>query len=703
MARRLRPHPLDAGLLWLFGRWMRLSRRTHRIVLLTILVPTVMIGGADAALASSGSAAPAVFSWVNIKDTHGVPAWNYQLSIGGDSVWHPVETIFGIITSLCWGIYQLWIILLAWMVNWVLSFGWLNMVSKPLIGFGQDLHVILFSHFGVVNTLLTLAALVSVMYMMRGKWLLGIFELGLSCVIAILAVGVLANPMKMVAGDHGALAMARDSGLQIAVGLNNHGNLAGESTDTLRKQEVGMLLDTFLRKPQQLVNFGKVEDGTKCAGAYQKAVKTDPTNLKDDVGNCDGNASDYASSPGLGMVMSALALDPVGWGAGLFCVVLMLGVLVSGLYALWQSLKGIWSLFVAIAPGGSKGSLWMTLAELIISLVTLAVTVVFLAGYLLLLQDVMSAGGNSLKSFFIADILMLVGLIVYWRARHRLKKSTDRLAAALSKRPGGGKPTSLPARNGLSGADMYYRAKMARNGAMIAAKGAAGIATGGVGLAAAAGTLSKAAARPVANAWDKVMYYGGPDSPLGGTGEGPNGTGPSTGPGSPPPGGRPGGGAAERLNKQIASRRSASRGGQLVRMTTHLGVAAMTGGTSAVAHTAGRQALVSGARRVALQSKLHPDPHTSSHGERVAGPTITRRPGRAPSQDPHAPRPAPSNAPQPSPAAGTVVTGEVVKGEVVKSAPQKPSPGREAAARLQQRMKAARRTGSPLSQARRKP
>ena len=56
---------------------------------------------------------------------------------------------------------------------------------------------------GASGALLTITAVVAVVWMMRGRWATGIWELSIALVIAALASGVFASPVRMLAGDTG--------------------------------------------------------------------------------------------------------------------------------------------------------------------------------------------------------------------------------------------------------------------------------------------------------------------------------------------------------------------------------------------------------------------------------------------------------------------------------------------------------------------
>lgn len=575
----------EAVLAWLprllLRGWRNLSSRARRIIWVSAGVPLVLFLTSGAAYAADGTTAPAALSWIQVKDSHGVSIWQYEMSIDRGGVRHPIRGIWAFCIDLTWQMYRGCIAVACWLIDWTLSMEWIQWVSKPVMNVSDALHQVV-AHFGVTTAFLTIAAIVAALWIARGKWVLGLFELAMSMVIASLAVGILANPVRLVAGDDGLLVNTRDMGMSIAAGLQNHGDTSADP-DQLRTEVTGMLAETFLRKPQQLVNFGTVIDDTSCEKEYDKTVKQGPygddDDLRDAMGDCKDELGEVAENPNAGMFMSQLVLLPAGLVAVIFAAILCGVVLVAGIYALFLSLKMIVSLVLALLPNAGRGSLWMTFAELVISMITIVFSIVFLAAYLMLLEAIFtSADGNPMSTFFVVDILMFIGVIVFWKGRSRLKEAASQLAGALSKRPGGGSATSLPRHNRFSPADIYYGGVMTAKAGEAAIKGAAGTYQAGKS---AHGTYKDLSGRGV----DGMIGLGrkltgrGVDGDEGADAD--KGAGDSGGPD-----------AGERLRDKLDQRSNgASKKGELLSRAVQIGAAAASGGTSAAAEAAARSTI----------------------------------------------------------------------------------------------------------------
>lgn len=590
----------------IFGPWIRLwrglglgVRRALKVLAATAILITATAG---IAWADNGSA-PGVFSFINYTDSHGISIWQYRISTDEGGLTNPLTAIFAFVIQLGWAIYVGYVGLAVWLLDWTLSFDWLTVITGPAQDLADSLQSIV-DRFGAGPTLLTTAGLISAFWMARGRWALGFFELFMTCVIAALAVGIFANPVNLVAGKDGLLIDSRDFGIEVASGLANDGDTTADPK-TVRDDSSAMIIDTFVRLPHQLINYGKVLDGTKCGKVYQEALETadEAEDVRDAVSDCDDEAGEAADNPDAYTVLSLIALGPSGSLIILFIVILSVAVLLAGGYAVWESVKMVVALAAALIPG-ARGSLWIALAEVFISMITIIFAVVFLAGYLLFIRGVVTGEGAPVKIFFIVDILLLVGIAIFWKGRSRLKAARDRLAQSMAKRPSA-QPTRLPERTKLNPSEAYYKGKMAVTGAQAAGKVAGALGSTAAGTAVSAG---KAAGMPVSavdNAWAKVRFAS--DAYMRS-------------------------GAADRVTGRVSASH-ATKGGQLVRVGSNLAMAAMTGGTSAVVQQTASQAALHAARRTALQGKLQP----LALG---AGPSTPSRPGPATEPGPRLPLPS---------------------------------------------------------------
>lgn len=411
------------------------------------LVLTITV--ANSASADAGQAPP-VFKWIEIKDSRGLSAWVYEMSLDRGGITAPDKFFWSAVVDFCWSLYWSGVVLAIWFLDWVLSFEWVKLIAAPLITIGDALQDVV-DRFGLVPTLLTVTAFVAVLLMARGRWATGIWDLVVALVIAALASGVLAQPLRLVAGNDGLIYTARNWGFELAAAMS--GSKTGESLDAaaMRQKLTGQMVDTFVRQPAQMINFGQVLDGGRCEAAYNEILKGGPYGLeptiRQAVGICDNALGDYAAQPAAGMATGAFLFAPAALVILLLAVVIAGTVLLAGVTVLWQGLKVIVNLVLGLLPGGARGSLLLTITEAAMSLILLAFSTIFLAVFMDIVRSLFAgaAGNQVARAFVITDIVLVLGLLIFIKAKKRLQAAAHRLAGLLGQRPGvGARPTRIP-------------------------------------------------------------------------------------------------------------------------------------------------------------------------------------------------------------------------------------------------------------------
>lgn len=385
---------------------------------------------------------PPMFTWMQLVDSKNVSVWSYQLSLDEGGVTSPGKAIWSTLTEMEWNAYRTVTSIGLWFMQWAMQMSWLDMICKPFLSMGDSIHQMMTS-VGLAPVLLTTAAVVCALWFIRGRIATAVWELLMACLIISLSSGVLAQPVQMMAGSNGYIAKAGRAGQEIAAAMNGDPNTTAQQAQDAQSK---MMVDTFIREPTQIVNFGRVVDKDKCSATYDKALKTakDHNDLRNAVADCNSDMGDYAANPGVGMTTSAFLLAPAGW------MVIGMGALLAGsmvasvVWALYLAVKLIVQLIMGILPGSSRGGLFLTVAEAIMSLCVIIFTNVFLAGYEMVIQNLFATIDNPGEAFILVDIFMAVGGFVYWRNRKRIKDSAHRLAQLMATRPGAS-PSQVPA------------------------------------------------------------------------------------------------------------------------------------------------------------------------------------------------------------------------------------------------------------------
>jgi hypothetical protein len=432
------------------GLWIRRALAVIAGWMLLMFVRVQSAAAAPIVAADKIGQTPPALAWIDLKDSRGISIWNFEMSLDRGGITSPDKFFWASITDACWGAYRSWCALSLWFLDWVLSFTWVQTIAAPLLSVGDAMQQVV-TRLGLVPTFLTLTALLAGLWMLKGRHTTAVWEVGIACVIAALASGVFAQPVQMIAGQNGYIVKANQTGQELAAALAT-GDASGKSPEQLRQAQTGQLVDTFIRQPTQMINFGQVLDGGKCEGAYNDVVKGGPygneSDIRDKISDCDDTLGEYAANPSASMALGSIVFFPAAFVILAMCMLLGGSVIAAAVWAMFQSLKAIVTFVTGLLPGGGRGSLMLTAAETIVALLLIVFTSVFLSVFLLVIQALFAASkGESIpKTFVIVDILIIVGIFVYMRQRKQLKAAAQRLAQWMSQRPGGAPATRLPER-----------------------------------------------------------------------------------------------------------------------------------------------------------------------------------------------------------------------------------------------------------------
>ncbi|MDO5067618.1 MAG: hypothetical protein Q4D96_10100 [Propionibacteriaceae bacterium] len=594
----------------------RLSPRQLNIIVAALLATTMTV------VASSAMADPtddAASQGLNIVDSRGNSIDKYSLSLDTGSAWNPTDSkrLMAPLAEMVWGGYLQSMRILIFIFHYILTAKWLETLIAPLRGLTSGVEVIV-STLGLYPLMCTLLAASVGFALFKGHTARGFANLGVGVLIAALSIGILAHPADKVLGDGGLISQAQSASNEV-----NNEFFPGENPDSMTAQ----LVDTLVRSPHQLINYGQPVDGTSCEQVYDDSLGTD--NAWEKVGGCNADMKKAAQQASGQMIARMLALlGPVYLGFNLYSYGIIAVLMFVAISAAWSGLSLTWNMVLGIASGGGRRSLLKASASLLTSLGAIVAVQVFVTGWMELTNTVLGSQIDIPTEirFPLAGIALLlgpgVGMVFYLKARKRAKAAAARLAEATGSSAGQPADTGRFARtaSNLARDAVHIGASLGGRGSKVPT-GTSAVTTPSAPRAVSVPSTVRSPGRASASRATAALPSAGAGMPALSGGKGDSGA-----PALPagPSGPRPGGGSASKefasASREIvpvrggrgASRPSSvtaestvrrvdgkSRGGMSPETRARalraavtvgeLGLAAATGGTSAVVSAAARQ------------------------------------------------------------------------------------------------------------------
>ncbi|WP_406274323.1 hypothetical protein OH799_00925 [Nocardia sp. NBC_00881] len=419
------------------GDWVNATLRRRRTMwLLIVTLALVVIPGPVGAVATAQtrSVTPGMsvidgISWMEIRDSSGVPLADYMFATNHGSLLHPDNTAVSLVIGLEFAGYMAIVVTAIWVMSFALTFQWLDMFSRVLTGTADSL-----TRQVATPMVLTVAAAVGAFFVawfvVRGYHAKAVMQVMTLVGVAVLGPIYLADPLADVLSSHGLLAQGRDVGVSIAAGLN--GDSDPDPGNVVAGIQ-GSLADGFVRRPVQVWNFGHVvDDSPRCRAAWSATVQSgDDSQVVNAMKTC-GDSSAYAKAnhPGFGQITTGLLLL-------MFGTILLLFGAYLGIKIVWSALDSIYHAIMAIfgfAAGGfiygpTQTFLVRNMVDSFVSAARMAAYTVFLGVYALFLGDLFEqARGQVMTVFVLAGIVMLIAIFQLRRLDSSLHRGNDWIA-----------------------------------------------------------------------------------------------------------------------------------------------------------------------------------------------------------------------------------------------------------------------------------
>ncbi|MFC8796246.1 hypothetical protein ACFT2C_00810 [Promicromonospora sp. NPDC057138] len=401
---------------------------------------------------------------LNLQDTQGVDYNRFTLQWDTGSPWNPLNVdseIFSTLAGMFWVWYRDMVAVQIWVLDWVLGMDWLGYILAPLAGLSIIVQGMI-AQIGLLNLMLIILAFVVGFWLLKGRFAGGFMELLIGCLIAALATTFLANPMATIGGEQGVIMQSRNAGMDIATGFATEGASFERDSTAIRDGLKGQLVDTLLRSPHQIINYGSVIDGTGCEDTYTENVGRE--NAVDAIGGCDEAYQEAASTVDAGTVVSTLSLLTTGFVFLLLSVVIVGGTIFAVLLLGWSAIKLLWQLPVGVISSGTRAQLFRTFASVAFGAVLVAMATMFLVAWMKMLLGFYDAtsGLPFLVRLYLFNTLVIAGAVFYVlmgaSVRQGLRALADKLAAA-GVPSQVGEPAAMPWDGTAKWRDRYNKAR----------------------------------------------------------------------------------------------------------------------------------------------------------------------------------------------------------------------------------------------------
>ncbi|WP_330232521.1 hypothetical protein OHA40_08525 [Nocardia sp. NBC_00508] len=429
----------------------RLWRRRIGWLLLIVFVLFVFPGllGAVATAqyqaASAGTSEIDGLSWMNIRDSSGVPLSSYTFATDRGGPLNPGATILWAILGLEFIGYMAIVTSAIWLIGYALSFRWMDWFAAALRGVADALTGQIATPIMLV-TAAAIGAFFVAWFIVRGYHAKAAMQVVTMVGVGILGPVFLADPLSEVLSSHGLLAQGRDLGLSVAAGLN--GNSSPNPSQLLATMQEN-LADNFARRPVQVWNFGHVVDeNPSCRAAWTAGMRAgDDDRVKNGMKVCgDAAAHAKASDPTMGQVGTGLLLLLCGGILLVFAVFLGVKVIKTAMDAIYHCFMTIFGFAAGgFVYGPTQTFLVRNIVDGFIAAARMAAFTIFLGVYVLFLGNLFQqAHGQVMAVIIIAGAVEVIAISQLRRLNLSLSSGNNwmanRFASAIQGPPraGGG-------------------------------------------------------------------------------------------------------------------------------------------------------------------------------------------------------------------------------------------------------------------------
>lgn len=406
---------------------------------------------ASAATPGGMAADGGVLGPLNPADANGVTIDHYDITADNGGTLDFGRKVLIFFTNAAFALNR-WVVGLAsWLVEWVLDFKITNYLLGPVIRLSQVLESHLIVGTGLGAFALTLAAAVCGLWVLRGRRSKGLTEFAVTLVIAAFAATYVTSPATAVFGPTGLLGKTRDLSLEVGSLVVTDGRTSTGGSERVTSEVRATFVDTFVRKPHQLINYGVLLDADpkrphRCLPVYNDLVADGPwggsSEPRDRMAVCDQKLAEFNREPTWDRLGAALLSVIAALFVGVLAILIALTLLASQLWLVLETIRLLFALVIGLVPGPGRRQLWKAIGGLAAAFAGVIATIVFLFLYVVLVRALLTAAGNQwlFVRFLLLDVAIFCGLAWY----KKLLAGTRAVGARISTRLGGASAAAAP-------------------------------------------------------------------------------------------------------------------------------------------------------------------------------------------------------------------------------------------------------------------
>lgn len=416
------------GWFWRVRFWAHDHPRMARVVAVLVLL-VFFSTRAQAAHAAGATFLPEGSDYV---DSSGNKFSQYSsIDINEGDPLHPGIVIVNFFVQLIWALQYFATGVMLWLFDFLLSFTWVEWLATPFNTLAIWLQGVL-TDINWIPFALMISALVGGIAIFVGRVAGGLWEMIVAAVIAVLATGILANPVATLTAADGMLSKAQQFGGELASSIVVDRSMLGQSQATMSDAVTTNLMDIFVRIPYMVISYSMVLP-ENCQPYFDTFIQTGEPQAS--LTACAPEIAKFSyENPGAMNILNALVNAGGVSVLNAFGLVIAVLMVIAVFFFLVAAIKSMLFAYLAIAPI-SREPLWKAVADSFMGLISLVVMTVLLSLYLKLTAWIMGQSEylpHQLRMVLLI-IFMIVMIVLVIRARKATLRSGRVAANQLSK------------------------------------------------------------------------------------------------------------------------------------------------------------------------------------------------------------------------------------------------------------------------------